>query len=1060
MPPPTVEPVASERVTPVSDLSEPRAVPASTEMGAPPPHMPLAYLHSSRSGAPVFGAAHHGSAFSMGNALNAIGPLSSLSYIKPEARGEADAAESRVPLAPVASDGTPAAPEASKTVEGFKALETPATEEARLAVDAAATEPEVLAVPAPAGVLVTRPAMAAVPAASTDATEAEADEAAKRSALDTLEQPMPAALDKLDAGKPADAEAKSTEATSPADAAANEAAKQDVIDTLEKPMPEALDKLDTQDSTGKSAEAPADASAAESDDGKSRRRSKLLSLDARHLFKRLSGTVEEPPAAERPADGATLGAPHALSDVPPMPVLGGAAPSAPVHGPQVRQPEAVPAPPSMPVPSLRPGMIVAPQSQPGALSSAGGSPHMLHTPIDVPQVHDLDPDVHDISEPALPPVPENVAREDDELPPLPEKDVPDLADEQLSRRYATEEPVNADDLYDAPVAEYPRFLHTVEEEAEARADTSLAGADEAPAGDRDAALPLTPADDRDAALPLTPAGDRDLPLRPAPALNLRGSAAYNPLAISQMMRAMDSSNYDTAVERASVMGIPLEQIPSNVPTSGAPLMTAAEAEQAVVDQIAHGEPPRPSELFAGKGVRWEAPDWLRSQLYQRDAPSQGDLSAFLKQRRQLVPPTFAWTTAAPAAPSPDAAVRPPDAPSATVRTPAPELPALEPTESLASSLDVFDRFLASDREPIDTHLMDFEQLEQTYQGKHACEAPLPPAPASDAAPLEAAPAPASEVPAPAPAEDARVSIQSQVEQARRRQAAQYHEYEQSHAASEPPKAGSLDIAPLPPAKPHEPASDPYGGGRPLYESYEPAPETRAKAPESHAEAPADTYDYAQQYELFVQNPHAYAQQYAQYDPEYARQYNEYLQQYAAYMQQYGYDYAQDPYAWGEPSVAYGGAEARPVYGYDAYYGGAAYGAAHVDADPAYGAPQPSQIADDVAVAPLPRRAPHAAASADEWPARAEAHAPGDTSLPAATSPRRAPSRAPTRSASQPQDKAGFAQVQRLVAKEQGDAAMPTMPSVPKAPSTASSSRAPRHKGGWSALLNESLTRRG
>lgn len=304
----------------------------------------------------------------------------------------------------------------------------------------------------------------------------------------------------------------------------------------------------------------------------------------------------------------------------------------------------------------------------------------------------------------------------------PNEDEHDLAEEQLSRRYTLEKQPELENY--GPSFE-PRFLHTVPEE---QADTSATDATqindlaEVKGTDEPVAAPALPMQ-----APNTFSVDPNAPLQ--------GTGQYDPHQVRGFIRAMDTDNYEHAMRRASRMGVPLDVIPSNSP-------------------VPYPDPPenlpRPSELFAGKGVRWDSPDWLRSQLRKNvEAPSQAKFHAFLKSRRQVIP-AFVWHDAASnpalhgeeyvdlAAPSTVPKNEPeseqlstserhqePQPSETTLKTENEPLHAEDKTSGLQDAADIVptlplllpDSYLLSDSDPIETSLLNLDELERSYQSK-------------------------------------------------------------------------------------------------------------------------------------------------------------------------------------------------------------------------------------------------------------------------------------------------------------------------------------------------------
>lgn len=304
----------------------------------------------------------------------------------------------------------------------------------------------------------------------------------------------------------------------------------------------------------------------------------------------------------------------------------------------------------------------------------------------------------------------------------PNEDEHDLAEEQLSRRYTLEKQPELENY--GPSFE-PRFLHTVPEE---QADTSAADASqindlaEVKGANEPVAAPALPMQ-----APNIFSVDPNAPLQ--------GTGQYDPHQVRGFIRAMDTDNYEHAMRRASRMGVPLDVIPSNNP-------------------VPYPDPPenlpRPSELFAGKGVRWDSPDWLRSQLRKNvEAPSQAKFHAFLKSRRQVIP-AFVWHDVASdpalhgeeyvdlAAPStvpnnePESeqlstsarheGPQPLETISKTENEP---LHAQDTASGLQDAADIVptlplllpDSYLLSDSDPIETSLLNLDELERSYQSK-------------------------------------------------------------------------------------------------------------------------------------------------------------------------------------------------------------------------------------------------------------------------------------------------------------------------------------------------------
>lgn len=554
--------------------------------------------------------------------------------------------------------------------------------------------------------------------------------------------------------------------------------------------------------------------------------------------------------------------------------------------------------------------------------------------------------------------------------------------EQPSRRYAT-------DVEEPPAERAPPFLQTVpEEQDEAPADTTVPEAEDRGTADN---------------------GRMEEDVKPAPAL--RGKGVYDPEMLNHFMYAMDESDYGRAVHRASTLGVPLEEIPSDTP---APVTQSAN------------EPPRPSELFAGKGVRWDSPDWLRSRLHKVEGPSQQDFQAFLKKRRQIVP-AFVWSDAGSSLENTkalEASKSPPvttgdEAPTTATSSPLADWEQNEsqPADARFSKLLLpADSYLLSDSEPIDTSLLSFEQLEKSYQGKARSPdpawggAPTLAPPAEDVPPAvppkshlghgplrttQAASMPAS------PARQPDVELAQHLEQARRRQAAQYEQYDREQARLQ------QRVSVMPPPNDGHEFYDEFGGTRPLYEMEgrvpeEAQPTAAPPAPEPEYESATPTYpahglhdvppSQADQGYHGAAYAHAdYPQNYAQPDyasqgytqPGYAPQgYAEQGYPQPGYAPQgyapqgyapqgYGphYGYADPQYApYGYPSQQEMHASyAQPSYGWDAYGHPNAYPSAYPDPNPpvdAYGASQASmpspmdatqpRVAPSVSLTPLSR----------------------------------------------------------------------------------------------------------
>lgn len=192
----------------------------------------------------------------------------------------------------------------------------------------------------------------------------------------------------------------------------------------------------------------------------------------------------------------------------------------------------------------------------------------------------------------------------------------DLADQEPSRRYSVESQYESE-AHDGGFE--PRFLDTVPEE---RAEMSTE--EDMPRGGPHAEAPAI-------STRATPAKSGKQPTISTARTPLQGTGKYDPYQLKGFIRAMSADNYEHAMRRAFRMGVPLAEIPASSPES------STEPAQS-------GK--RPSELFAGKGVRWDSPDWLRSQLRKNiEAPSQAEFHAFLKSRRQIIP-AFVWRDAA------------------------------------------------------------------------------------------------------------------------------------------------------------------------------------------------------------------------------------------------------------------------------------------------------------------------------------------------------------------------------------------------------------------------------
>jgi len=192
----------------------------------------------------------------------------------------------------------------------------------------------------------------------------------------------------------------------------------------------------------------------------------------------------------------------------------------------------------------------------------------------------------------------------------------DLADEEPSRRYSVES------QYESEVRDggfEPRFLDTVPEER-----TEMSTEEDMPRGGARAEAPAI-------STRATPAKSGKQATISTARTPLQGTGKYDPYQLKGFIRAMSADNYEHAMRRAFRMGVPLAEIPASSPESS-------------TEPAERGK--RPSELFAGKGVRWDSPDWLRSQLRKNiEAPSQAEFHAFLKSRRQIIP-AFVWRDAA------------------------------------------------------------------------------------------------------------------------------------------------------------------------------------------------------------------------------------------------------------------------------------------------------------------------------------------------------------------------------------------------------------------------------
>ncbi|WFD02721.1 hypothetical protein MOBT1_001405 [Malassezia obtusa] len=420
---------------------------------------------------------------------------------------------------------------------------------------------------------------------------------------------------------------------------------------------------------------------------------------------------------------------------------------------------------------------------------------------------------------------------------------------------------------------YPRYLQTVpegEEQTLGEDDSRDRSGRYADAGEHPAApVPV--------AVPAPVSKTSDV--REEPRV-LRGSAAYDPGAIARFIDAMDESDYPRAVARASSLGVPMSEIPSDRP--GDKGAAAPATERAAPSD----EPLRPSERFAGKGVQWNSDDWLRKKPHTAETPQTSDLDAFLKARRQFKPQFKTQP------------IQPPVPPKDTRTTPAaPAGGARLSRMSSTGSGHLFDKFLASDLDPIDTHLFDLDELEQQHKVKTTPV--LPSEPEMDKREMSL-PLP----PLPSEAEDEAPTHRETYEAPARREAP---------VQTAPPVPESVESEPY----------DQFGGGRPLYEieeerqreAEEEAPPKPVEKPAAPAQAP-QAYDAPQSYD--TQAYDAYGQPtYGQpsYDaygqPTYDQQaYDQ--QAYDAYGQQ---AYDQQAY----DAAAYGGYD-QQAYDY-AQYGG-------------------------------------------------------------------------------------------------------------------------------------------
>ena len=246
-------------------------------------------------------------------------------------------------------------------------------------------------------------------------------------------------------------------------------------------------------------------------------------------------------------------------------------------------------------------------------------------------------------------------------------------------------------------------------------------------------------------------------------VNPRGSFARDSRAVAQYLRSMDAGKPMPALPAPSEAEEPPARaeeppsreevaptpVPKDRPTVLVPEQPPEPEQPEEEEEESSPYPPpapmpapgmRPSELFAGKGVKWEDTDWSKVRLEAaRRGPRFDDFEEFLRRRRQLHPafrmepeehaaaPKEAERAPAPAAakgPAPAAAPEPapapaPTGPSADAAPALTSMPSVRRTtlarSSTNSSQRLFDQFMLSDDPALDTHLLSLQQLEEMHR---------------------------------------------------------------------------------------------------------------------------------------------------------------------------------------------------------------------------------------------------------------------------------------------------------------------------------------------------------
>lgn len=233
------------------------------------------------------------------------------------------------------------------------------------------------------------------------------------------------------------------------------------------------------------------------------------------------------------------------------------------------------------------------------------------------------------------------------------------------------------------------------------------------------------------------------PPRQATILEDPAAEAAAEAAGDESMRAALAAraSYPNPVSEINVHGAPYYQTP-RVKESPLPPLPTTPAQSKLADPSLPPGGMRPSELFAGKGVKWELTDWSkeRQAAAKADQTQKDEFNQWLKSRRQLL-----RTVYTPPSSSQDSQVS--QAPAKAPKSPEnmqPATPSNKPTSSrpspgareeppklplshmsTSSSLHLLDRFLLSDSEPaVDVSLVDFASQDKDLPGVRAAQEAL------------------------------------------------------------------------------------------------------------------------------------------------------------------------------------------------------------------------------------------------------------------------------------------------------------------------------------------------